>query len=142
MFGSPATAAAQQPLSDVLSFLLINRSVVTGDFARDEAAAAATRDILVTFVLAEIDTLPTNSPASGFTYRLDSELGVNVRSSNSFGPFFMDRSLTVGRGQMSFGVAYNEAKFDNMDGRSLTDGTLVATGGRLVGEPNPSTPRR
>src|SRR6188508_3710953 len=101
-FGSPAAAAAQQPLSDVLSFLLINRSVVTGDFARDEAAAAATRDVIVTFVLAEISTLPTNySPASGFAYRLDPELGVTRRSSKSFGPFFMERSLTAGKGQMS-----------------------------------------
>ena len=135
--GSPLTAVAQQPLSDVLSFLLINRSVVTGDFARDEAAAAATRDTLVTFVLAELNTLPTNSPASGFTYRLDSELGVNVRSSNSFGPFFMERSLTSGRRQVSFGVAYNDAAFDNIDGRELRDGTLVATAGRLVGDAQP-----
>ena len=135
--GSPAAAAGQQPLSDVLSFLLTNRSVVTGDFARDEAAAAATRDTLVTFILAELNTLPTNSPASGFTYRLDPELGMNVRSSNSFGPFFMERSLTVGRGQVSFGVAYNEAMFDNIDGRSLRDGTLVATAGRLVGDAEP-----
>ena len=136
---SPSTAAAQQKLSDVLSFLLINRSVVTGDFARDEAAAAATRDTLVTFILAELNTLPTNSPASGFTYRLDPELGVNVRSSNSFGPFFMERSLTVGKGQVSFGVAYNEAMFDTIDGRALRDGTLVATAGRLVGDDGEGT---
>jgi hypothetical protein len=135
--GSASTAAAQQSLSDALSFLLINRSVVTGDFARDEAAAAATRDTLTTFLLAELNTLPTNSPASGFTYRLDPELGMNVRSSNSFGPFFMERSLTIGKRQMSFGVAYNDATFDNIDGRELRDGTLVATAGRLVGDPQP-----
>lgn len=137
MLGSPSVAAGQQTLSDVLSFLLTNRSVVTGDFARDEAAAAATRDTLVTFILAELNTLPTNSPASGFTYRLDPELGMNVRSSNSFGPFFMERSLTGGRGQVSFGIAYNEAMFDDIDGRSLRDGTLVATAGRLVGDAEP-----
>ena len=135
--GVPAAAAAQQPLSEVLSFLLTNRSIVTGDFARDEAAAAATRDTLVTFMLAELNTLPTNSPASGFTYRLDSDLGVNVRSSNSFGPFFMERSLTAGKGQLSFGLAYNDASFDNIDGRKLRDGTLVATAGQLVGDARP-----
>ena len=132
--GLPAPAVAQQPLADVLSFLLINRSVSTGDFARDEAAAAATRDAVVTFVLAELNTLPTTSPASGFTYRLDSGLGVNVRSSKSFGPFFLERSLTGGQRQVSFGIAYNDATFDNIDGRTLGDGTLVATGGRLVGD--------
>src|SRR5262245_1784839 len=135
--GSPATAAAQQSLSDVLSFLLINRSVVTGDFARDEAAAAATRETLVTFMAAELNRLPTNSPASGFTYRLDPELGMNVRSSNSFGPFFMERSLTGGKHQVSFGLAYNDTAFDNIAGRDLRDGTLVATAGRLVGDARP-----
>ena len=59
---------------------------------------------------------------------------MNVRSSNSFGPFFMERSLTGGRRQVSFGVAYNDATFDNIDGRELRDGTLVATAGRLVGD--------
>jgi hypothetical protein len=137
LLASPLTAAAQQPLSDVLSFLLTNRSVGTGDFARDEAAALATRDALVTFLLAEVNTLPTNSPASGFTYRLDPELGANVRSSSNFGPFFMERSLTGGKRQMSFGVAYNDAVFDNIDGRSLGDGTLVATAARLVADPQP-----
>jgi hypothetical protein len=133
----PVTAAAQQSLSDVLSFLLINRSVVTGDFARDEAAAAATRDTLVSFLLAELNTLPTNSPASGFTYRLDPDIGVNVRSSNSFGPFFLERSLTAGLAQVSFGLAYNDATFDNIDGRKLRNGSLVATAGRLAGDVQP-----
>src|SRR5262245_46961309 len=135
--GSPVAAGAQQPLSDVLSFLLINRSVVTGDFARDEAAAAAARDTLVTFLNAELNTLPTTSPASGFTYRLDPEIGVSVRSSPSFGPSFMERSLTAGRRQVSFGIAYSTTAFDSIDGRKLGDGTLVATAGRLAGEAEP-----
>lgn len=135
--GSPVAAGAQPSLSDVLSFLLINRSVVTGDFTRDEAAAAATRDTLVSFVLAELNTLPTASPASGFTYRLDPELGINVRSSTNFGPFFVERSLTIGRRRASFGVAFNDASFDNIDGRALGDGSLVATAGRLVGDRQP-----
>jgi hypothetical protein len=134
LLGSPRTAMAQQSLSEVLSFLLINRSVGTGDFARDEAAAAATRDTLVTFLVSELNTLPTNSPASGFTYRLDPDLGLSVRSSRSFGPFFMERSLTAGRRQLSFGIAYHDATFDNIDGRKLRDGTLVGTAGRLVGQ--------
>jgi hypothetical protein len=38
---------------------------------------------------------------------------------------------------VSFGLAYNEAVFDDIDGRSLRDGTLVATAGRIVGEAEP-----
>ena len=127
---------AQQPLTDVLSFLLINRSIPTGDFARDELAAARTRDAIVGFLQAELATLPINSPASGFTYRLDPDLGAPVRTSENFGPFFMERSLTGGR-QLAFGLAYTQSEFDNIDGRDLRAGTLVANASRQIGEAQP-----
>src|SRR5687768_10978744 len=81
-------ARAQQPLADVLSFLLTNRSIATGDFLRDEQAAARMRDAFVEFLQAELTNVPMTSPASGFTYRLDQTIGASVRSTNSFGPFF------------------------------------------------------
>jgi Putative MetA-pathway of phenol degradation len=132
----PSVAMAQQPLKDVLSFLLINRSIPTGDFARDELAAARTRDAIVGFLQAELATLPVNSPASGFTYRLDPDLGAPVRTSENFGPFFMERSLTGGR-QFAFGLAYTQSAFDNIDGRDLRAGTLVASASRQIGEAQP-----
>lgn len=134
---SALPAMAQQPLTEVLSFLLINRSIPTGDFSRDEQAAAATRDAFAGLLLAELNNLPINSPAGGFTYRLDPDLGASVRSSMSFGPLFLERSLTGGRRRASFALAYTEASFDNIDGRSLRDGTLVATASRLTGDPAP-----
>lgn len=132
-----ASANAQQSVNDVLSFLLINRSIPTGDFIRDEQAAAATRDSISGLLLNEVATLPISASAAGFTYRLDSTLGTVVRSSDSFGAFFTERSLTVGRGQASFGVSYQAAVFQSIDGRALDDGTLVATASRLRGEPDP-----
>ena len=42
-----APVAAQQRIIDALSFLLTNRSIVTGDFARDEQAALSTRDTII-----------------------------------------------------------------------------------------------
>ena len=133
----PATAAAQQTLTDTLSFLLINRSIPTGDFTRDEQAAIAMRDAIVGLLQSELATVPLASPAGGFTYRLDPELGVYVRTSDSFGPFFIERSLTGGRNQFSFGVGFTQSEFDNIDGRSLTDGRLVATASQLEGEATP-----
>jgi hypothetical protein len=41
---SATPAAAQQTVSEVLSFLLTNRSIPTGDFDRDARAAEATRE--------------------------------------------------------------------------------------------------
>ena len=132
-----AQLAWAQPLDSVLSFLLTNRSVSTGDFVRDAEATAATRDTVISFLLAELTAVPISSPASGFTYRLDPALGLDVRTSTSFGPFLVERSLTAGRGQVSFGLGHTEAAFDNMDGRPLRTGTLVAVASRLSGEPEP-----
>jgi hypothetical protein len=133
----PGRASAQQSVRDVLSFLFLNRSVATGDFVRDEEAATTTRDTISNFLLTELATLPISSSAGGFAYRLDSSLGTMVRSSDSFGPFFTERSLTAGRGQSSFGVSYRQAVFDTIDGRSLRDGTLVSTASTLRGETGP-----
>ena len=130
-------AHAQESLTSVLSFLLVNRSVSTGDFAGDAAAAAAARDALVGFLQTELATLPTNSPASGFVYRMDPAVGTTMRVSDSFGPFFLERSLTIGSRQAAIGVAFTSASFDAIDGRSLRDGTLVSTASRIVGDVTP-----
>jgi len=134
---SAAPAAAQQTVSEVLSFLLTNRSIPTGDFVQDARAAAATRDTISTFLLVELGTLPVTSSASAFTYRLDRNLGTVVRSSDSFGPFLVERSLTSGLLRGSLALTYQAASFDTVDGRSLTDGTLVATASRLRGVAQP-----
>ena len=134
---SAAPAAAQQTVSEVLSFLLTNRSIPTGDFVQDARAAAATRDTISTFLLVELGTLPVTSSASAFTYRLDRNLGTVGRSSDSFGPFLAERSLTSGLLRGSLALTYQAASFDTVDGRSLTDGTLVATASRLRGDTQP-----
>ena len=136
--GIPRPASAQQSVTDILSFLLTNRSIATDDPARDEAAAAATRDTISRFLLLELATLPTVSSSTGFIYRMDRDLGGTVvRSSVSFGPSFVERSLTAGTLRPAFAAAYEETRFDKIDGRSLSDGTLVATAGRLSGQTDP-----
>jgi hypothetical protein len=132
-----APAAAQQTVSEVLSFPLTNRSIPTGDFVQDASAAAATRDTFSTFLAVELAALPVASSASAFTYRLDRNLGTVIRSSDSFGPFLVERSLTSGLLRGSLALSYQAASFDTIDGRSLTDGTLVATASRLRAEAQP-----
>ena len=136
--GTVSTAAAQQSLTDVLSFLLTNRSIPTGDFEGDAEAAAATRDTIANFLLTEIGTLPVSSSATGFIYRMDPDLGgVPTRASESFGPFHTERALTIGPRRLSLGMAFQRVAFDRIDGRSLRNGTLIATASRLVSEPQP-----
>jgi hypothetical protein len=134
---SAPSAIAQRSLSDVLSFLLTNRSIPTDDFARDEQAAAATRDTISRFLLLELTRLPVSSSAGGFTYRLNPRLGTVERSSDSFGPFFTERALTAGARHGSFGVNYQIANFTSIDGRNLRDGTLVATASKFRDQSQP-----
>ena len=132
-----AQVSSQQSLASVVSFLLVNRSVPTGDFEGDQLAAAAARDALIGFLQNELARLPINSPASGFVYRLDPDIGATVRLSDSFGPFFMERSLTIGARQAAIGMAFTTSAFNAIDGRNLRDGTLVSTASRFVGETTP-----
>lgn len=135
--GGVAPSLAQSSLTDVVTFLLTNRSIPTGDFVRDEQAAIEARDVLARFLELEQATLPVSSSSGGFTYRLDPSLGTVVRSSDSFGPFFAERSLTAGRNQASLGLGYRSTSYDSIDGRNLQDGTLVSTASVLRGESTP-----
>ncbi len=138
MLAAVATPAqAQQTATEVLSFLLTNRTIITGDFDRDAQAAATTRDTIGRFLVQEIATLPVSSSSGGFTYRLDGALGTFIRSSDSFGPFYTERSLTAGRSRASFGVGYQGTLYDTIDGRDLRDGTLVSTAAILRGDAAP-----
>ena len=133
---APHVADAQQSVSDVLSFLVTNRSIPTGDFVRDEQAAIATRDTISKLLVLELATLPSSS-GGGFTYRLDPALGTVIRASDSFGPLFTERSLLAGRGRASFGMSFSSVSYDNIDGRSLRDGTLVSTASIFRGDTAP-----
>jgi hypothetical protein len=138
LFGAAINpAAAQQSTIEVLSFLLTNRTVITGDFDRDAQAAATTRDTIATFLRQELATVPVSSSSGGFTYRVDNALGTVIRSSDSFGPFYTERSLTAGSHRASFGVGYQSTVYDTIDGRDLRDGTLVSTAAILQGDPQP-----
>jgi Putative MetA-pathway of phenol degradation len=129
-------AEAQQTISEVLTFLMTNRSIPTDDFVRDEAAAIATRNTIGDLLVLELANLPSSSSA-GFSYRLDPTLGTVIRSSDSFGPVFTERSLLAGRGQASFSINYRSATYDDIDGRNLRDGSLLSTASILRGDPAP-----
>jgi hypothetical protein len=132
-----APAAAQQTPADVISFLVTNQSVQTGDFEKDRAAAEATRDTIARALQVNLATTPIATSSSGFVYRLDSELGTVSRVSDSFGTFFVERAMTSGRGRVSFGASASTAAYDQLDGFNLRDGTLLTTANRFADEPAP-----
>lgn len=124
-------AGAQQTPVDVISFLVTNQSVHTGDFEKDRAAAAATRDTIARALQANLATVPIATSSSGFVYRLDPELGTVARVTDSFGTFFVERAATSGRGRASFGASATTAGYDRLDGLNLRDGTLLTTANRF-----------
>jgi hypothetical protein len=59
------------------------------------------------------------------------------RSTQNFGPFFVERAQTAGRGQASFGVTFEHLHFTSLDGRNLRDGTFVTTANQFIDERTP-----
>jgi hypothetical protein len=133
----PTHAFAQQTMRDVLSFLLTNQAVRTGDIEKDAEATAATRDTISRALLIELATLPISTSSSGFTYLFNSDLGTLERASSSFGPFFVERALTSGRNQMSVGATFRYSQFDRLDGNDLRTGDFVTTATQFRDEPAP-----
>jgi hypothetical protein len=83
------------------------------------SAQTALNQTLSSAIATQLATLPIISPSSGFTYKYDSEAGAFVRSTTSFGPIYAERSETVGRGKVSFGLDYQRFRFSNIDGIDL-----------------------
>lgn len=132
---SPVASFAQQSVSEILSFLVVTPPAVqTGDPSLDRAAAQATRDALSRSLLAALATQPLTSSSSGFTYRFNPTLGTVERSSGSFGPFFVERAATAGAGRAALAVSFQYARFTQLDGMNLRDGTLITTSNRFVDE--------
>ena len=129
--------AAAQTLGDVLTFLVTNQSVPTGSVERDRAAALAASETISRALQANLATLPVASSSGAFVYRLNPELGTVQRPTQTFGPFFLERALTAGRGQASFGATVQRFRFTSLDGHNLRDGSLVTTANQFRDETTP-----
>jgi hypothetical protein len=75
----------------------------------------------------QIAAVPLPSPASGFTYEFDSNLGVFQRTSQSFGPILAERAETIGGGRFTFGFTFQDFSFDTIEGLSLDNIPAVFT---------------
>lgn len=133
----PANALAQNTVTEIVSFLVINRDIVTGDFERDRAAAEMARDTITGALAVNLATVPVATSSSGFLYRLNPQLGTVERATDSFGGFFIERALTPGHGRGSFGVSGSTAQFERLDGQDLRDGTLLTTANQFLDEAAP-----
>jgi hypothetical protein len=132
-----STGGSDLTAEQIVRFLVTNRGVQTSNFDQDQEAAAATSDTLTRALLSSLATLPVSTSSSGFTYRLNPTLGTVERASETFGPFFVERAVTAGAGQASFGATVQVASFRSLDGHQLRTGELVTTSNQFVDEPAP-----
>lgn len=134
---SPAAAQQSQTMNDVLSFLLTNQSVQTGDVAVDRLAAQATRDTISRALLVDLATMPLGSSSGGFTYQFNPTLGTLERRSSTFGPFFVQRALGAGANRLSLGFGFQYARFDTLDANNLRNGQFITTANQFSDETAP-----
>src|SRR5215211_2502568 len=132
------TASAQvATVREIVDLLVTNQSVQTGDFVKDRAAAEAASAALGQALLVSLTTLPTSSSSAGFTYRFNPSLGTLERTTTNFGPSFVERAITSGKGRVAFGTSWQYASFTRLDSVQLQKEGLVTTANRFLDEPAP-----
>jgi len=135
--GMAGTAFAQSTVTDIISFLVTNQSIPTGDAARDRAAAEVARDTITRALVVNLASVPIATSSSGFLYRLNPQLGTVERATQSFGGFFVERAFAPGNGRASFGLSASTSSFNRLDDEDLRDGTFLTTANRFTDEPSP-----
>jgi hypothetical protein len=81
----------------------------------------------------QIASFPLGSSAAGFTWTFVPTTATFERSSDSFGPTFVERALTIGAGKFNVGVNYQHATFDKLYGVDLRDGGFRSYTGVSLG---------
>jgi len=128
----PQPAICQEgrlPLSEILTNLFGNTIVLAPRSTPEVPSHAAhfkpspeqlrTPEQFNQQIVTLLSTFPLGSSSGGFTYTYDPALGTFSRSSESFGPLFTERALTIGRQRGSLGVAYQRSKYDTFEGKNL-----------------------
>jgi hypothetical protein len=118
------TIPADTKLADVL--LTVYETEILDNIAAGADPASALSDLADAFIItqaitSQLSTFPLGSSAGGFSWTFSPGTGTLTRSSESFGPIFAERALTVGRGRLNLGMNYQRTSFDSFEGRSLED---------------------
>jgi hypothetical protein len=111
-----SSVRAQGTVTEIVSFLMTNQAVPTGDFQRDREASEMARDTITRALVVNLTSVPIATSSSGFLYRLNPQLGTVERATESFGGFFVERALTPGNGRASFGISGSMSSFNRLDG--------------------------
>lgn len=72
----------------------------------------------------QLNAVPIPSSAGGFAFEIDPALGIPVRHSQSYGPIYAERALTLGKGKFNLGISHSRYGFDQLDGLDLRRGDI------------------
>lgn len=111
----PASQSEAKDLTDVLGVLDINLStgerLPIGDLISPAFAGAIAQAVA--------QQIPLASVAPAFTYRYNPAVDTFERSTSVPGPLFSERAMTLGNGQLNFGVGYSFIDFSELNGTDL-----------------------
>ena len=80
---------------------------------------------LVALMGLEVSTAPLGTSTGGFTFTFDPQTGAVIRSSQSFGPLFAERSVTTGKGRFSAGFNILHAGYSSVADMDVEHGNLL-----------------
>jgi len=75
-------------------------------------------------LILQLGTFPLGSPSGGFSYSFDSSTGTFQRSTQTFGPAFAERALTIGKKRFSVGANFQYSKYTTFEGADLDNGEV------------------
>lgn len=76
--------------------------------------------------------IPVPASSFGYTYEFDEQLDIFVRTSDSLGPIFTERALTLGKGKFATAFSYSHVDYDNLYGQSLSHLQRVVPIGKQI----------
>ena len=92
--------------------------------SQPDVASIAAVEAFADRLRSQFANFPLGSSTGGFTFSFDAPSGVYTRNTESFGPAFTERAMTVGRRKLSLGFNYQHSSFDTFAGEDLRDGSI------------------
>jgi hypothetical protein len=76
-------------------------------------------------LVGQLSTFPRGSSSGGFAFKYDRNTGLFTPVSQSFGPLFAERALTVGKGRIGVGFNSQRLEFSSFENVDLKNGNFV-----------------
>ncbi|MEP7117985.1 MAG: hypothetical protein ABI880_10405 [Acidobacteriota bacterium] len=127
----PQPAAAQVDAGSARALftqLIVNRQL--GPFSNPQR----TQDLIDEFsksIAIGISTAPVGASSAGFSYEFDPRTGEHTLKSQSFGPLFVERPYTNGKGVFNAGLGFTHASYSKFEGRNLNDDGVLLFDNRV-----------